>query len=280
MTDYLDGKTVRFIAVDKKYARQPYPAMAPLSDSMNTYVTGQHIIPGDPKTAHNLTIAEMTGVKQLTTAKGKRFQYVINPNNVIQIFHSKAYDCTLAPDGNPMNPKDYWEAQFIYLQDWLIAKTKEAVKPGKHRFYLSDREQEAKARVLKRDIIYEAEKKIRESLSVEDYKIVVYVLNMRIPGFYHEPETMNSTQLKDLLLQQALENPKEIEYFFSDAAQPFLLGARLYGDKIITKRHDGYYYQNQFLAIGNKELARYLSDDNNADIIDKLKQLLKGKKSN
>ena len=279
MKSILDGKTVRFIAVEKKYARQPYPCIAVKSERMNAYVTGQHIIPGNPETQGNLTTDEMTGKKKLTTQKANRFQYVINPDNVIQIFHMRAYDCHLDDKGLPINPTDYFQANFILLQTWVCAPSKDKVKPGKHQFYLSDKEHEARQRVLKADERYEAEKSIREQCAVEDYKIMIYLLNMRIPGFYEEPGSMNDTQLKDVLLQQAEKNPKEIQYFFSDAAQPILLGARLYGEKIITKRHDGYYYEGQFIAIGTKELAQYLSDNGNVDLVDKLKHLLKQKRS-
>lgn len=279
MKSILDGKTVRFIAVEKKYARQPYPLIAPMSENMNAYVTGQHIVPGDPETQGNLTTDEMTGKKKLTTQKANRFQFVINPDNPTQIFHMRAYDCTLDPKGSPINPKDYFQANFIFLQTWICAPSKDMVKPGKHQFYLNDKEQEAKARVFKADERYEAEKAIREECAIEDYKIMVYMFNMRIPGFYSEPGSLNDTQLKDVLLQQAEKNPKEVMYFFSDAAQPILLGARLYGEKILTKRHDGYYYDGQFLAIGTNELARYLSDEGNVNIVDKLKNLLKQKRS-
>jgi hypothetical protein len=272
MNRILDGKKVRFIAVDKKYERQPYPCIAPFDDQMSAYVTGQHIDPADEKTYENLTVEEMTGEADISIKKRKKFPHVINPENAVNIFHAKSYDCTLKPDGTPLKPKDYAEAYFILHQKWLTAINKQSVRPSKHKFYLDDKEENAKIRLLKADMRFEAEKLIREKATVDDYAIMLYMLNMRVPGFYEDPATLSPSTMMDILLTQAEENPKQITFYFTEEAEVHVFLAKLVGTKTVDKRHDGYFYKSTYLGLDDNAFATYLSDDNNSMIVDKLRK--------
>ena len=157
----LDGKIVRFLAVDRKYRSTPYPAVAPYDTKLNTYITGQHFIAGDKERSDFLTVEEITGEMEIKPAKRKdKFRYVINDEDPIMIVHNKPYDCRLDANGNPVNNKDYWDAHFILAQTDLVAMSK-ASSNAKHKFHLDDREAEAKEFVIGADEIYEAEKLIR-----------------------------------------------------------------------------------------------------------------------
>ena len=270
----LDGKKVRFLAVDKKYIKVPYPCIAPMSQSLNTYITGQHIEPEDETTYDNLSIEEMTGQTDLTIKKRKRFPHVINPDQTVNIFHGKVYDCTLKEGGTPKNPKQYAEAYFILAQDWLVASDKSSARPSVHKFHLDDKDADSKKRVLLSDARFEAEKLIREKAALEDYKVIIFMLNMRLPGFYEEPDGMSESRIKDILLKQAEENPAQIKYYFSEEAQPFIFGAKLYANGIMEKRHDGYYYNGVFLAEDGNALSKYLKDEANTKMIEKLRREL------
>lgn len=272
MNKILDGKKVRFLASDKKYVKVPYPCIAPMSEKMSTYVTGQHIDPDDEKTWDNLTVEEMTGQEDISMKKRKMFGHIINPDRRVQIFHGKVMDCTLDDKGRPKNAKDYAEAYFILAQKWLVAPDKSSVRPSTHKFYLEDKEADSRKRVQISDRRYQAEKLLREKASIEDYKTIVYMLNMKLPGFYEEPEGMTSTTLMDLLLKQTQENPDQIIYYFSDEAEPFLLGAKLYASGIIEKKHDGYYYKSYFLGADSNKLMQYFLDEKNNEMTEKLRR--------
>lgn len=274
MKKILDGKKIRFIAVDPKYVDTPYPLIAPWSSKLNTYITGQHIDPEDPDTKGNLTPDEMLGIKDIKPAgRAANFPYVINPDNTVYVFNGKSYDCRVE-DNKPVNPVDYFEAYFIYAQDWVVAPNKMSVKKSKHKFYMDDKEAESRQRILLSDKRYEAEKLIRENAAIEDYKLMIYFFNMRIPGFYEDPLGLTATRLKDILLRVAEENPNQVADFFKDEYQPHILAARLVGEGVISKRHDGYYYSSLYLGVDSTALVSYISDKNNSEVVDKLKREL------
>lgn len=271
----LEGKIVQFLAVDKKYIKQPYPAIAPMSKRMNTYVTGQHVDPNDENTKGNLRIPEMLGEEVIKpAARQALFPYVINPSNPVMIQHGRKYNCEVSSDGKPINPQDYAEAHFIIAQDWLIAPNKNKVRSNHHKFYLNDKEQEAQGRLLKADTRYEAEKLIREKATIEEYKWIVYVMNLRTPQFFENPDVMTATQLKDLLLRKAEESPSDVQFYFTDAAKPYILAGRLLSAKIIEQKHDGYYYGGNYLGESSQGMVSFLSNPDNEQITGKLIRVL------
>lgn len=271
----LEGKIVQFISVDKKYIKQPYPCIAPESKAMNTYVTGQHIDPMNDETIGNLSRAEMLGEEEIKPqARRKQWPYIINPSNPVLIQHGKKYNCELNGEKKPVNPQDYAEAHFIVAQKWLVAPSKDKIRSNSHKFYLHDKEQEAHTRLLKSDARYEAEKLIREKATIEEYKWIVQVLNLRMPQFYENPMNMTSTQLKDILLTKADESPEEIKFYFTSAAKPYILAGRLLADNILDKRHDGYYYTQVYLGESVNSMIQFLNDQDNDQLVGKLIRIL------
>ena len=269
-------RKVKFIALDRKYRTEAYPAVAPLDSKLNTYVTGQHIDYDDESTLANLTIDEITGkVPIKPDSKKKRFPHVINDVDPVLIIHNKTYDCSLGDDGKPVNPKDYAEGNFIINQTKLIAPSKKEARP-RHKFYMEDKEADAKVFVNKSDKVYEAEKLIREKASIEEYKDLVMMLNLSVPGFHADHKTMSDTRLKETLIKQAQEDPDSISVAFTERGKDILFIAKLVGYNILRYRPGkGYFDGEQFLANDLIEMISFVQDSNNGKDVVRWGVLLK-----
>ena len=272
----LDGKKIRFIALDRKYRTEAYQAVAPLDSQSNTYITGQHIDPSDETTKGNLTLKEITGEIEIKPeGRRKRFPFVINDVDPVLIIHNKLYDCTLNDNGEPANPKSYAEAQFIILQGKLVAGSK-AESRSYHKFYLEDKDADARVYVIDSDNIYEAEKLIREKAAIEDYKDLVMMLNLSVSGFNVGYKTLNDTRLKEILLKQAKSDPSSITMAFTDRGKDIIFIAKLVDNRIINhKVGNGYYDGDKFIAIDIDTLVAFINDGTNSSLVGKWGKLLK-----
>ncbi len=265
----LDGKTIRFIAVDKRYMRSLYPAIAPHSKEMGTYITGQHINPLDEDSLTNLSDSEMLGEVEIKpNARKIKFPYVINPDNPVYIEHMKKYNCKRSSAGRPMNPRDYAEAHFIMLQD-IVSPDKKSVKPGKHYFFLEDKEADAKSSVIERDYKYEAQKFIRETLTVEQHIDIINLMNLKHPYFRENIGTLSAVRMFEVLLRTAEEHPKDIIFMKSKGAKDELFISKLVGKKILSKRVDGFYEGRSFIARTLGELVVVLHSEKGEKLIEK-----------
>jgi len=274
MRKKIQGKVVRFIANDRKYRTEAYPAIAPLDSTLNTYITGQHIDPNDSSTKGNLTLKEITGEREIKPeARLRLFPFVINDTDPVLIIHNKPYDCRM--DGKtPVNPKDYTEANFIILQKNLVAISKKEARP-RHKFYLEDKDADAVAFVNESDNVYEAEKLIREKASIEDYKDLVMMLNLTIPGFNVNHKTLTDTRLKEVLLKQAKADPASILKAFTKEGENILFIAQLVDKNIVTyKVGNGYYDGQKFIANDVNSFLAFINDNSNSSLIGKFGKLL------
>lgn len=273
----LDGKIVRFIAVDPKYARVAYPAIAAESNRLSTFITGQHVDPEIPDTHGNLTRNEMLGIDEIKPASRKSiWPYVINPENVVQIIHSKPYDCRVDEKGRPLNPKDYAEAHFTILQA-NVAMNKDLVNKSKHKFYLEDKEAEAVNRIEVADLAYEAEKLIREKANVSEYVKLIKILNMTMVQFNETPEGLTELRMKDILIHTAKTQPEEIINLFSKQSKVYFYIIDLIDGGIIIKKRDGYYEGNMYVGANIAEMVRFISDPVNREATEKWNMKLRSK---
>ncbi len=274
----LDGKKVRFIAVDRKYRTEAYPAVAPLSSRLNTYITGQHIDPDDDSTKGNLTLREITGEIEIKPdARRKLFPFVINDVDPVLIIHNKVYDCSVHSNGAPKNPKDYVEAHFIILQTLIVAGSKKDVI-SRHKFYLEDKDADAKAFVLSSDAVYEAEKMIREKATISDYKELVMSLNLTVSGFNINYKLMTEDRLKEALIKQAKADPVSITSLFTENGKNVIMLAKLVDSNIIKNRvGQGYFDGEQFIAVDSSSFILFIKEDKNAGLLQKWGRLLESK---
>ena len=276
MKKHLDGKKVKFIALDRKYRAEAYPAVAPLDSKTNTYITGQHVDPADESTSGNLTLKEITGEIEIKPdRRRKKFPHVINDVDPVLIIHNKAYDCTMGKDNKPANPKDYAEAYFIIAQTRIVAISKKNSRP-RHKFYLEDKDADAVDFVNNSDNVYEAQKLIREKASIEEYKNLVMMLNLSVSGFNVDYKTLTDTRLKEILLKQADKDPESITVAFTDKGRDILFIAKLIDKKHLTyKPGNGYYEDNKFIANDLLSMIAFIGDSNNGNSVSKWGRLLK-----
>lgn len=271
----LDGKKVRFLAQDRKYVTDPYPAVAPLDSTNNIFVTGQHYEADDKDRQGFLTQAEITGELEIKPAgRLKKFSPKIDETTTVLIIHNKEYDCTVSEAGNPNNPKDYWDAHFIIAQDYLVAKSKTKATI-KHKFYMDDKDEEAKHFVVTADAKYEAEKLIREQASIDEYKDIVMLLNLSVKDFHVDWRPLTSTRLKEVLLKQADSNPSSIKFAFTDQGKDVLFMAKLIEQNIITKKNNAYYDGVKFISDSHESFIQYIGDTLNDSDVSKWGRLLK-----
>jgi len=275
----LDGKIVRFIAHDRKYRSTPYPAVAPLDTKLNIYVTGQHADPSDPDRTGFLTQEEIIGeIEVAPKARKAKFSPRIDQHTTVLIIHNKPYDCRLDDKGIPVNPKDYWEAQFIIEQTSLVAPT-EAKAQSTHKFYLDDKEEAAKLFVSQADEVYAAQKKIHEEANVSEYSELVMALNLSVQGFHVDWRPMNSNRLKEVLLKQAERDPASIVRIFSEQGKDLIFFSQLVEKKILARRPDGYYDGQKFICSDSTEFLRFIAKRDNDSSVSKWGRLLEEMKA-
>lgn len=263
-------KIVRVISVDKRYVKQPYPAIAIWDNSKNCYLTGQHIDPSIAKTRGNLTVDEMTGKKMPSEEKMAKFPYIINPENTIPIIHMKKLDISVDEKGEPVNHVDM--AMYIFIKHYcsFVANSKKAVRPGTDFFYIEDLEAEAEEQVKASDLKYEAEKCIREKASIEKLKDTALMLNYTIKNFSLPVDSMTETRIKAELLKVCEKNPDKIIACFKKEANDDLYIYKLVKHGILEQKNGAFYDGAQiigtnvdsvkiYMKSGNQENQKYVS---------------------
>ena len=263
-------KIVRVISVDKRYVKQPYPAIAIWDNSKHCYLTGQHIDPSIPKTRNNLTVDEMTGKKMPSEEKLARFPYIINPENNIPIIHMRKLNISVDEKGNAVNPVDM--ALFIFIKHYcsFVANSKKSVRPGTDFFYIEDLETEAEEQIKASDLRYEAEKCIRENASIQKLKDIALMLNYKIKNFSIPVDQMSETRIKGELLKVCEKNPSEVISCFGKDVNEELYIYKLVKYGILENKGGAFFDGSQiigtnvdnvkiYMKSGNSENQRYVS---------------------
>ena len=269
-------KTVRVISVDRRYIRQPYPAIAIWDDSKHCYLTGQHIDPQVPKTKNNLTVDEMTGKKMLSDEKLLRFPFIIDPEKNIPIIHMEKLNISVDEDGKPVNPNNMAKFVFIKYYCSFVAESKKSVRPDTDLFYIEDLEAEAEERVNAADLRYEAEKCIREKTSVRNWKDIALMLNYKIKNFSISIDTMSDTRIKDELLKACEKNFNEVIFCFKDDAKEELYIYKLVKHGILENKNGAYYDGNNIIGTSIDGVRMFMksSKDDNQKYVTKWGKLL------
>jgi len=268
-------RTVKLIAVDKRYKESSYPFRPVYSERLGTYKTGQHIDPAIPETSGNLTLDEMTGEVKLSEDKRKRFPYVIKPEVQINFVNGQEFDLTKEKDGTPVNPKDVALFNLLREEAWFVSPSKDKLIPRKHYFYIKDDLFEAEQRVKKSDMAYRAEKFIREEMTPEGLRDIALVLSYKLKDFNYKAEKFTDIMLKDRLLELCKSKPEKIleckESGTSDDI--YVLKLALHG---IIKRRGNDFYTDTGSLIGTdlEQVKKYMRMDDNTMTVSKWNRLL------
>lgn len=209
-------RIVEIISKDKRYRKEPYPSRPAYDTRLKTYLTGQHIVPGDKDRADYLTNEEMIDVQKISAAKLKKFpaSSVISPNDVTMISHRRKLNLTPieGKDANSKYPGDFIypadKALYEYLLEReFVARSEDEYNNNVHYFYILDKETVAVARLSKREKRYQAEKFIREKVKITKYRSMALLLNHKITDFNILYENVTDAMLQDSLLEAAEKYP-------------------------------------------------------------------------
>jgi hypothetical protein len=251
-------KTVRVISVDKRYVKQPYPAIAIWDQGKHCYLTGQHIDPSIAKTRGNLTVEEMTGKKMLSEEKLAKFPYIINPENTIPIIHMKKLNISVDENGQPVNHVDM--AMYIFIKHYcsFVAPSKKAVRPGTDFFYIEDLETEAEEQIRSSDLRFEAEKYIREKTSLQKLKDIALMLNYKIKNFSIPVDSMSETRIKGELLKICEKDPKAIISCFDKGSNEELYIYKLVKYGILEQKNGAFFDGAQIIGTNVDNVKIYM----------------------
>lgn len=264
---------VKVVAERNKYTKFPFMAVPKFDTQMNTYITGQHIIPGVTAENEGLTVEEMTGIKPLNDAKLKRFPYVINPDNQTPVIHLSNLDLSTDEAGRVINYKDKALLDF-YLLTGVVAPSKDAFVIDKHFFYIKDDILEAEKRVSKKKYVYKAMKMIEENTSSRKLSDVALLLSYKVPGYSLNPKNMSLSQLEDSILEACEKYPEHILSCYEKGAEEQLFILKLVNSGIIKRKDDAFYDGQLFLGNQLSEVQIFMTKVENAGNIDKwIKQL-------
>ena len=264
-------RIVEIRSIDKRYMNVPYP-YRPMEDTTNgTWLTGQHIHQGQED---GLTPEEMMGKVALSSERRKKFPYIINPLEVTALFNRRKFNITLNADKVPVNPKDYFE--FIMFRDFSynVAKNKRSVRPGYDLFYIHDVEEEAKTQVSTEDMIYDAQKYIREECSMDRYKEIGLLLNYKIKNFHINVDGMTEVQVRAKLYDACKKYPTEVLSCKEDASNDDLFILKAVAYNIIKRMGDDFYDGAKFLGKGTKGVKTFMQGPDNQMYVGKWKSLI------
>lgn len=272
----LEHKEVRLVCVDKRYMGTPYKILPAFDDTINTYLTGQHVDARKPLTRDNLTTEEMRGEKILSEAKALKFPFVINPKDFVFVFNLQTLILSRYEDGTAVSPKDI--AIFNFVRNYVpqVAPEKKDVNPGTHFFYIEDKEAEAKVYISQEDKIFEAEKLIRDQCTIGEYKDVIMLLNYHVQNFSLDVETSTDSRLKAELIKLCKKEPEAIISCFGDKAKQELYILKLLNNHIISKSDNSFYDGTFFIGDNLDEMRKFMDGTNetNQKYVSKWSKLL------
>ena len=255
-------KIVRVIAVDQRYMNNPYPAIPVYDSAKNCYLTGQHIDPSIPATKNRLTVDEMLGKKMLSDEKAIKYPFIINPETGVKIMHMERLNITGGEEGSPVNAAEWAKYCFLVGYCSFIAFSKKEVIAEKTYFYMEDLEKEAAEEIEEIDLIFEAQKCIREKTSIRGWREVGMMLNYKIQNFSVNVDTLSDVRLKKELLDACEEHPEEVISCFKEDAKEDLQVFKLVRYGILENKNGAYYEGNTIVGTSLDTLKLYMKSNN------------------
>jgi len=275
------NRTVLVVSDDPRYRKYPFRSVPVFDESINTFITGQHIVPTDPETHGNLTLKQMRGEEPLTKEQAKKFGYVINPGNdndyfAINIKDGKKFDISENADGTPFNPKDYWIHNYVANHVREVSKEKSSMIKGTHRFYLQDAIAEAAKRISKRSEVYKAVDKVRDGLSMEKLFNLAVMLNYFKKDFNVDPEKIQKDILEDMIYQVCEDEPSAIMQCFRPGWKDDLFILSLVQKRIIIRKGDDFFDGSVFIGKGLEGVKSFIAKSENQALLSKWSSYSKG----
>ena len=249
-------RIIRLVAISRKYHNAPYMALPARDEKLGTWITGQHRDPMRSETIGYLTPEQMTGKVPPTIDQIKKFDgYIIDPLKHIPFHNLQSFDLSRYENGEAVNGKDI--QLYNFARNFLpnVAPAKSAVNNSTHHFYFEDKEADAVDYVKKEDMIYEAEKLIRENCTIGDYRNKILLLNHKVKNFTLDVDVLSDNQIKMELIKMCKNSPEEIIACFGKKAEEELYILKLVKHNILTYK-DGSYYDGSFFIADTLDKVR------------------------
>lgn len=230
----------RLVATDKKYHEAPV-FIIPKEDP-NT----KQVIDYKSRIDESLRDQVTIDFKPKTDRDGN-----VTDEVVIRVDHLKIFDLTRANDALMFE---------VVKEDPMIAPSKEAVNPDRHRYYIEDREKEAKVTISKSRLKAKAFAVI-ESLSLEEMTNYARILGLYVRG-------LSGTQIESALYEHAEKDPQKVLDVGNDKDLKYKVFLRKLIDKgQVTMNNGKYMNGNEMMGVNEEYAILWLKDPANNRIV-------------
>lgn len=222
----------RIIATDRQYQQSPFYISATFDPDRKIYITGQEFKDEEEK---------------------KKCALVIDPEESYQIKHLQVFDTD--------SPVDVELLKLIRTKTQDIASSKNEAIPGVHRFYLENKEDEAKDTISKIEMKLEAFKRIK-GLSLDEM-----VDHSRLVGLH--VKNLSKTQVEAGLLNFCENSPEVVLDMFKDNDKDVKIFFKKLVDKgILNFKKGKYVYNEEVIGINEDYAIQYLKDKKNISVVE------------
>ena len=254
----MKNKIIKLIAMTPTYRKDGLRVVA--IPYMNTYITGQQKLPGDPSTEDGLTLNQMLGIDPLTAEQKEKYPMVINPTQYYKFNHNHRF--------NLDNPEDEQLLNFLIAVERGIAPSKKQFMKGKHTHYLEDQQLEAKEEITEFDSQYEAMKHIK-SASFEVVQDVARYLTYSKKDFKVNIKSVSKDELYASLYKVCKETPHVIISCFTKDIKDEMLIMKMIDAGVVVVRNGEFYEGNDFLGTSMNAVVEFMRKKENASRLSK-----------
>jgi DNA primase catalytic subunit len=157
--------------------------------------------------------------------------------------------------------------KLFMFHDDVVASSKDKIKPGIHRFYIEDKEAEAKADITKVELEYEAMTKVK-SLSMEEMVDFGRICGLRV-------KDLSKSVIEAELLRKAQKEPNLVLSLYKDPQRKHKVFLRKLIDKDIVKIENGMYkYGDEILGSNETAAIDFLKDSGNSKLITEFSKMI------
>lgn len=274
-------RKVRFVSMDKRYQRMPYPFTVAVSQTSGKFITGQE---------HILSEAKMRGLEKLSATDKRQLMmgndpFIIHPDNVYMLQALRTFNLSYEINGpgeedrTYLVPKDFAEYTF-FMQQEKVADSKAKYQKNKHFFYLEDKEKEAAEELALMDMAFEAENFIRTKLTVDRYKEVILLMNYMVPKYNIDPRSMTEIQIRSEVLKACKEHPDMVLKLAKKDNEVLLFVLKLMYYKIIERRNGTDFYAGEtYIGSTLDAVKLFCTSADNTQLITKWGNMIKSRES-
>lgn len=246
---------VRIIAASKEFQTAPFYFSPKKDEKTKKWITGQNLDfieeTKDNKTTHKL----------IETEASKKLSLVISPDESYVVKHLKRFNTEVESDMILLN--------FFKTHTDILAPSKKDVKPGVHRFYIEDKEEEAKETISKTELEYKAMTEVK-GMSLSEQMDFARALGV------HKVGNLTKIQVEAALYSKCKEDPERVLSTFGDPNRKVKAFLRNLVEKNIIRLHAGKYtYGEEIIGLNELSVIDYLKDKANINLVGQLDKLLK-----